>query len=927
MFDLKIKYATITKGLFEFKQIKEMGLVKKSIMFTLFIFVSMVVFLVSCGSNEYDIVFTDYDDTELCSVKVKEGEKPEFSSENKPTRPSDDDYTYTFSRWYPEITEAKEDKVYKALYVRNIRNTYTITFKNYDDSVLEEVKVKEGDIPSYDKEEDPVRPNDKDGSYVFSGWNSEIVAATKNATYVAQYERTDLPTYRVIFRDEDATLLESMYVKEGDTPEYTKEIPTKESDKEHVYKFAGWNMELKPAYEDITYIAQYETCDYPYYVSFDLDGGATQDELTTLKLKTIESNIFPKDVIKANHKFAGWSLNDELVYDANGNKIKDYELSHEMTFKASYENKCSVIIQYLAWNSVSDSELDTYYSVPTKVGEGTISQYCDWNQNIDLSIDLNEGYTFEGWYLGNTLISTKKETKLTVWEEDVIITSKYICDSHQVTVRTNNVDHGETCIKGIDTLWHYEQTVDAYTSQEFSVAAQTTADKEFLGWYDSYNNKLTDNLFCTFDMVGKDYIVEARWNYFTLEYDNLDDERGTLPTDATYEDYYTTEMDNIPLPVPTTRFGYEFLGWKLEDEYIFEINTKDTRNMHLVATYKTRDDLAPFEFTDEKVITGVNTKYFGARNQVKKLVIPNDIVAIGKYAFIDCIELQEVTLGSGIKVIPDAAFCRCYKLYSIDLTNIEVIEASAFLDCYYLSSVIFDQTKLKEIGGLAFSEAGLTDVTIPECVTKLETSVFKDCGSLKNVTIKTKIETLPLYTFQGCSKLKTVTLPNTVTTISQYGFYGCSSLENITLPANLTTIQKYAFQNCSSLKAIEFPSTLETIESLAFSGCTSLKKITLPNLLTNIPADLFHGCTKLTDIVIPKSITAINYKAFYECPALENVYYYGTSAEWNEINIAWENDKLEEANRYYFTSNGESETSVGSWWYINDKGNIVTMVI
>lgn len=68
--------------------------------------------------------------------------------------------------------------------------TYTVTWKNYDGSDLEvDTNVPKGTMPTYDGEEDPVRPGDASApKYMFIGWDKVPMEVTSDVTYVAQYE-------------------------------------------------------------------------------------------------------------------------------------------------------------------------------------------------------------------------------------------------------------------------------------------------------------------------------------------------------------------------------------------------------------------------------------------------------------------------------------------------------------------------------------------------------------------------------------------------------------------------------------------------------------------------------------------------------------------------------------------------------------------
>ena len=78
-------------------------------------------------------------------------------------------------------------------------------------------------------------------------------------------------------------------------------------------------------------------------------------------------------------------------------------------------------------------------------------------------------------------------------------------------------------------------------------------------------------------------------------------------------------------------------------------------------------------------------------------------------------------------------------------------------------------------------------------------------------------------------------------------------------------------------------------------GCTGLTDIKLPTLLEVIDWRVFYGCTKLTNISIPKSVTYINEGAFYSCGSMTDVYYAGTTADWEKITIMILNTNLTSA--------------------------------
>ena len=59
----------------------------------------------------------------------------------------------------------------------------------------------------------------------------------------------------------------------------------------------------------------------------------------------------------------------------------------------------------------------------------------------------------------------------------------------------------------------------------------------------------------------------------------------------------------------------------------------------------------------------------------------------------------------------------------------------------------------------------------------------------------------------------------------------------------------------------------------------------LPNGVTKIDFDAFYGCSRLTSVSIPDSVSSIEIYAFEGCSSLTDVYYSGSAAQWNQIDI------------------------------------------
>ena len=117
---------------------------------------------------------------------------------------------------------------------------YEITFKNYDDTVLEAKKVKAGETPTYTGKVTPTKPSVGGDAYEFAGWDPFPGAVTGPATYIAVYNKTEAK-YTVTFVDNDGVVIYRDTVKYHEVPVFKgNTTPVREETDTHKFTFAGW---------------------------------------------------------------------------------------------------------------------------------------------------------------------------------------------------------------------------------------------------------------------------------------------------------------------------------------------------------------------------------------------------------------------------------------------------------------------------------------------------------------------------------------------------------------------------------------------------------------------------------------------------------------------------------------------------------------
>ncbi len=171
--------------------------------------------------------------------------------------------TYSSASWdMSGIWKIDENQTYPYLLFQNAKlpqtETYTVTWKNYDGSVLEtDNDVPYGTMPQYNGAT-PTKPADEDNTYTFSGWTPAVVTVAGNASYTATFQSVSFVAYTITWQDEDGNVIKTDEVKQGTTPAFTGTTPTKPATNEYTYEFAGWLPKIQPATKDICYTTFFE---------------------------------------------------------------------------------------------------------------------------------------------------------------------------------------------------------------------------------------------------------------------------------------------------------------------------------------------------------------------------------------------------------------------------------------------------------------------------------------------------------------------------------------------------------------------------------------------------------------------------------------------------------------------------------------------
>ncbi len=123
----------------------------------------------------YTITWKDDQGNTIETTKVAEDDLPTHVA---PAKPNTAEWTYTFTGWTPAVVPATGDATYTATF-SSVKNKYTITFEDWDGTVLSSELMEYGATPSISN---PTRE-----AYTFNGWSPSVTSVTADATYTATY--------------------------------------------------------------------------------------------------------------------------------------------------------------------------------------------------------------------------------------------------------------------------------------------------------------------------------------------------------------------------------------------------------------------------------------------------------------------------------------------------------------------------------------------------------------------------------------------------------------------------------------------------------------------------------------------------------------------------------------------------------------------
>ena len=400
-----------------------------------------------------------------------------------------------------------------------------------------------------------------------------------NANYPLTTSGTINRAYTINFVNEGGTSLQSSIVRNGQTPSYTGETPSKPADAQYTYTFAGWTPEIAAVTGEATYTATYTSTVNKYTITFEnYDGTELQSSEVAYgetPSYTGETPSKPADA-QYTYTFAGWTpeiaaVTGDATYTATySSTVNEYTIT--------FVNEDGTELQR---SSVAYGETPAYNGgTPTKP---STAQYT---------------YNFAGW-----------DNEIAAVTGDATYTATYTSTVNEYTIRFVNDDgtelqssevaYGETPSYTGATPTRAADAQYTYTFDDWNEAiVPVTGDATYTATYTSTVNEYTirfvndDGTELQSSSVaygetpvynGETPTKDATAQY-TYTYAGWDAEIIAVTGDATYTATYTNTVNNYTVtfntnggnaiddqvvnyndtatrPADPTKAGYTFAGW------------------------------------------------------------------------------------------------------------------------------------------------------------------------------------------------------------------------------------------------------------------------------------------------------------------------------------------------------------------------------
>lgn len=234
-----------------------------------------------------------------------------------------------------------------------------------------------------------------------------------------------------------------------------------------------------------------------------------------------------------------------------------------------------------------------------------------------------------------------------------------------------------------------------------------------------------------------------------------------------------------------------------------------------------------------------SSPWYEFAQNIKRVVIQDEISYIGSCAFSGCKNLNEIYIGKNVKEIGNYALDDCASLQKIIVDKENKV--------YSADDGMLFTDNMRE---LVLWACGKQSITLPDTVEKISCRFYSYVNLEKievdkNNMLYAAVDGI-LYSkdkksliYCPIGKKGKCVVDKNVEKIEQGAFEYCSEIDNIILQKGVKDIEAYAFNACRKLKEIDIPENVRSIGYAAFMDCEELHKIKLMGDVPKIGENAF----------------------------------------------------------------------------------------
>ena len=337
----------------------------------------------------------------------------------------------------------------------------------------------------------------------------------------------------------------------------------------------------------------------------------------------------------------------------------------------------------------------------------------------------------------------------------------------------------------------------------------------------------------------------------------------------------------------------------LEKVYLGRDLTYINPELHPTAPFQDKSTLKSVTIGNK--VTKLGTKlFYNCKNIEGELIIPDNVVTIGKSAFAQCKNITALKLGKNVTTIETDAFVGCSALTgTITMprsvtgikggafrgTNLTGVNVENLSDWCKISFENIEANPLHCAKKMYLNNEIVSSLVVPDDITEIKPFAFYNCTTITSVEFGNNLQTIDDSAFKYCTGLTNVNVPGNVTRINGSAFAYCTNLESAILNEGTLSIGGFAFYQCKKLKSMEIPNTVSSIGTNIFGYCYALENVVIGDGVTQIPDDCFYSCYQFNSLTIGRNVKKIG-KLGYRAEANLKTIHISDLSAWCKISFS-----------------------------------------